>query len=108
MHAIFVRPQPPRAKPIDPNITFQSRWSDSATGAPMEAPRPIRIIKTVRIPKPPAEPVEEVKEVEQPIGQPVVEQPVRNIRHRQTRSDVCRAHGMRKVMVGKYKWRCKR
>jgi hypothetical protein len=34
--------------------------------------------------------------------------PARTYRRVSLRRDVCARHGMRKVMVGKYRWRCRR
>ena len=53
-------------------------------------------------PLPVSEPVEE----EAP--RPRTKRRVAVTHHAATRGDVCRRHNMRKVMVGKYRWRCRR
>ena len=95
------RPNPPRPQPIVESkyvASLQERWGD----VDKDSPPPIRIVKTIRITKEPVETVE-VKEIEPPVQ--VVEKP----QPRQVvRRDICSVHRMRKVMVGKYKWRCRR
>jgi len=73
-----------------------------------------RIVKTDRIrpdpiPVPTPEP-SELNEIDKQLDEqkPVVRTPRRRVEVKRDRGDVCRAHGMRKVMTGKYKWRCQR
>lgn len=72
-------------------------------------PPPLQIpVRVVQITRPPAPPPEEV--VPLPPVRPV-EQPVTESKSRVARSrgdDLCARHGLRKVMVNRYSWRCRR
>jgi hypothetical protein len=88
----------PRVVRTESIITFDGRWA---------------------APPPPAIEREEVHPVREDVvsevtGAAVVSPPaLRPSRHPRLRSrparlDVCQRHNMRKVMVGKYRWRCRR
>jgi hypothetical protein len=101
---IYVRKEPPRKV----YATLQERWGDTPSNVIVSPPK-INTVRTIAITREPVE-VKEValppQEVEPPI-QDVVK-PHRRTRYRPTRSGICSVHGMRKVYVGKYRWRCRR
>jgi len=100
----FVRKEPPRKA----YATLQERWGSTPSNV-IDSPPKITIVRTIPITREPVA-VKEValppQEIEPPI-QDVV-RPHRRTRYRQARSGVCSVHGMRKVYVGRYKWRCRR
>jgi hypothetical protein len=80
--------------------------------------QPIRVIQTVKIeptskpaPEPPAAPPPGPKA--EPVVKEATADEERPRRHRtrserRSRGDVCSRHNMRKVMVGRYRWRCRK
>lgn len=93
----FLRHTPLRSQPIQATSTLQERWED-LDGEVAPLVKGPRIIPTTKIIP---EPVAEVKE---PVAKPI---PVKQ-ESKRTRVELCRAHGMRRVYVSKYKWRCKK
>jgi hypothetical protein len=98
------RPSAPSAQsalriiPLDTR-TFGERWPANAL------PQDIRVQTTriaAEIPLPPARPA-----VDENAASPSPP-PARIVRRAALRHDVCARHGQRKVMVGRYKWRCRR
>ena len=112
--ALAARPAPKPVEPVVRGDLFAKRF-----GEPLPAQVRVRTIPIVRDPvpaapspdSPPAMPAAvpvDVAEIAHPLP---VARPPASIRHRyvQRRSgDVCSRHNMRKVMVGKYRWRCRR
>lgn len=107
----FARRDPPPSPPPPPKEvsrpTLQERWTQGEWTDTEAAPliKGPRLVQTVKVNPEPVE-VAEVKKLEPP------EQPVhhyrKKVKRERTRSNVCSRHHMRKVMVGKYKWRCRR
>jgi hypothetical protein len=112
-------PQPP-PKAADPTPpTFDQTWNEDAGKAAllaagkealmaaMTGPRKIITERVVpEEPKPP--PVVQEQEEEEP--SPKVHRTRREAKRekRTARGDVCQRHRMRKVLIGKYKWRCRK
>jgi hypothetical protein len=100
-------PQPQPQHTVESNyISLQQRWDqghwDEDSTVLAKGPR---LVQTTKI-APDAVVAAEVKELTPP------EQPAhhyrKKVKRERTRSNVCSRHNMRKVMVGKYKWRCRR
>jgi hypothetical protein len=102
--AFFLRQAPPKSAPL----SIQERMGDVNWDERAMIVKGPRLIPTVKVtPDPPAAvPVVEIKEEQ---VEPVVKSYQRRERStRRDRSNVCRVHGMRKVYVSKYRWRCRR
>jgi len=115
----FLRSEPPRV------LTLQEKWNDAIRELPPISPGP-RVVKTDRIlPNPPLPDfgwVTDIKKIDPPVVSPspvvekpqqIIEKPQRSRRIRSedrvTRSEVCSAHGMRKVITnGGKSWRCRK
>ena len=108
----FARRDPYRNRQIESNIlqlqkepTLQQRWDEGQWDPESTAPlvKGPRLVQTVKI-APDAVEAAEIKQLESP------EQPAHHYRKKvkRERTDVCGRHHMRKVMIGKYKWRCRR
>jgi len=103
-----------------PKHTFEERWWPGE-GLPLKQPSPysdypmIRVVKTVRITQAPPEPPQEVVNavhVETAAVTPEPPRPAIRLQRpkpvRVANAGICARHGMHKVMVGRYKWRCRR
>ena len=104
----FIGREPPRKQPIvkqEIRATLQERWGNTPSNVIVSPPK-INTVRTIAITREPIETVE-VKEVAPQIEEEI-KRPHRRTRFRPARSEICRAHGMRKVYVGRYKWRCRR
>ena len=115
----FLRSEPPRV------LTHQEKWNDTVRDLPVLIPGP-RVVKTDRIlPELPRSDfgwVTDIKKIDPPVipspsvvekPQQIIEKPQRSRRiigeQRATRSEVCSAHGMRKVITnGGKSWRCRK
>jgi hypothetical protein len=109
--------QPPRAPPTK----FDQTWEDAAVGAAARKSDLQPTVRTIQIVKPEfqqasfdAKPVKTERMMpETPAKMPplVRVEAVDEVRPRRRfaeRGDVCSRHGMRKAMVGKYRWRCRK
>ncbi len=87
---------------------FDRVWKDSASKVALAAPKVTDRI----IPTPPEPKVEVAIAEPEPEPAPAIyrrSKKVREVRReRRSRGDVCQRHKMRKVFVGKYKWRCRK
>jgi len=107
------RPVPVMAKPVmtetirmvrmDDN-TFRRRWSVVTDMPPamVEKSEPLLIVETEVRHAAPTGVADSAGTVS------AVTLPSRRLRSRSVRMDVCARHNMRRVMVGKYRWRCRR
>jgi len=99
----------------DPSVreTLSERLRVSLTDIALSHPREelvpvIRRVRTESITIPRPEPVTQVAETVEEEPQRII-RPRRRVVHFVKRSgDICQRHNMRKVMVGKYRWRCKK
>jgi hypothetical protein len=99
----------------DPPVreTLSERLRVSLTDIALSHPREelvpvIRRVRTENIIVPRPEPMTQVTETVEEEPQRVI-RPRRRVVHYVKRSgDICQRHNMRKVMVGKYRWRCKK
>jgi len=99
----------PIAKPIQKITppTLQERFLDASQGAMDFNPLP-KVVRVIPIVAPPKK-VEVEPEPQTPVAEShPLPTPRLVYASRPEKRDVCRVHGMRKVMVGKYKWRCRR
>jgi len=112
--ALAVQWIPAPAKPIKLETKFEAAWVDTETVVAKKQDR-VRLIEIVSAaPKPVV--TERITPPDAPVVPPVlvvqdVDKPAPQHRrhHVEARSrDVCARHNMRKVMVGKYRWRCRR
>ena len=98
----FGRSPPPiiAAEPERPS--FELTWLDAAvpTAIKAESLRPLFVAAEPARAEPPA-----VKQLDPP-EQPTVRR--HRARKHAERSNICTRHNMKKVMVGKYRWRCRR
>lgn len=107
----------PKPKPqLQVERPFQVAWNDVEQDVGKKADRVVRIIplpekqvlteRIVVVPTTPDVPASVPSVAEPPLeDKPVV---VQRRRHVALRMDVCARHGQRKVMVGRYRWRCQR
>ncbi|RPI46979.1 MAG: hypothetical protein EHM67_00425 [Hyphomicrobiaceae bacterium] len=102
----LTKPKPPSPQPsyldrVAPSDNFEQRF-----GSETPAVTRVRTISILR-------PVVQTAEVAHPppVARPEIEpEPPRrrSIRYQHRSGDICGRHKMRKVMVGRYKWRCRR
>jgi hypothetical protein len=108
---VWIKPKakPPAAAPIE-----QATPANRVAERFVEFKPTVNVVRTVPIVRPPPAlaPAPEPEPVV--LRDPPPERIVRRARQRVARiaarrpADVCQRHGMRKVMVGRYKWRCRR
>lgn len=107
------RPVPVMAKPVITesirmvrmdDSTFRRRWSVVTELPPtmVEKSEPLLIVETEVRHAVPTSVADSAGTVS------AVTLPSRRLRSRSVRMDICARHNMRRVMVGKYRWRCRR
>jgi len=96
-------PQPSYLDRVAPSDSFERRF-----GSETPAVTRVRTISILR-------PVVQTAEIAHPppVARPEIEpEPPpprrRSVRYQRRSGDICSRHNMRKVMVGRYKWRCRR
>jgi hypothetical protein len=97
---VFLRYGPPRTQAAP--ATLVERWGDLAFEPTIRLVQTERIVKTERIVLTPSKAEETI------VQSPVVVKLNRPKKIKQDRSEICSVHGMRKVYVSKYRWRCRR
>jgi hypothetical protein len=99
------------ATPVQRGDKFEQRF-------PNDIGPVVRAVRTISIVPPPSEPqplpaapalVAAVDDAPTPRARPEIEvdRPLKRSRARYRAGDVCQQHGKKKVMVGRYRWRCR-